>query len=201
VNSHRSYDNRRRAAKAADTRARIVDAAVSLLSDGAEELTVPVIAARAGVSVPTVYRNFASREELFAAVDAVLVQTLGVPTAVSAPEALPEVVRSLYAGFGTDVERLRASARRPAFAEVRSAGRRVRDRELAQAMAPLTDTMSAEDAQAFVGLLRILVGTEAFLVLHDRFGLTPDAAGRACAWAVTQLCAAAARGSAPSEDP
>ena len=51
------------------TRERILDAAVTLLADESfAELTVPLVAKRAGVAVRTVYRYFPSRAALIDAV-------------------------------------------------------------------------------------------------------------------------------------
>src|SRR3954451_17614180 len=50
------------------TRARILSAVADLLEgDGAEELTMPRVAAASGISLRTVYRYYATREELLEA--------------------------------------------------------------------------------------------------------------------------------------
>ena len=65
----RSYDNRRRAAAAADTTARIAAATEALLSQGAvADATLQAIADGAGVTVQTVLRHMGSRDGCFAAV-------------------------------------------------------------------------------------------------------------------------------------
>src|SRR5256885_9058880 len=58
----RSYDNSLRTEQAAATRERVVDAAVEVLSQGADKLSIPAVAAEASVSVPTVYRHFPDRK-------------------------------------------------------------------------------------------------------------------------------------------
>jgi AcrR family transcriptional regulator len=190
--AERPYDNRRRAAQAAENRARIVDAAVALLAERAEDLTVPLVAERAGLSVPTVYRNFPAREDLLAAVDEALVRSIGADPGVERLADLPAAVVSLHGRFGQNVDVLRAAARRAGMAEVRAAGRRSRDRDMERQVADAAAHLPAADAQALAALLRVLTGTESFLVLHDRFGLSPELSGRAVSWAVERLCAAAA---------
>ena len=65
----RTYSSPLRAEQAEQTRARIVQAAVDLLAEGdAGDLAMPDVAARAGVSVRTVYRSFATKDELLDAV-------------------------------------------------------------------------------------------------------------------------------------
>jgi AcrR family transcriptional regulator len=193
----RGYDNRRRAAQAAANRQRVLDAAVALLSDGAEELTVPRVADRAGVSVPTVYRNFPTREDLLAAVDAAVLRSVSAPASPEDARGLAEDAPARHAHFARNAEALRAAARRPAQREVHEAGRRARDRDLAQALAAPTAHLGADDRRALAALLRVLTGTEAFLVLHDRFGLPPDVSGRVVGWAVERLAAAAAEAVGP----
>jgi AcrR family transcriptional regulator len=69
--SPRKYEQRTRAASAADTRRRIVEATVALhASVGPARTTISAIAERAGVQRLTVYRHFPEEAELFAACSA-----------------------------------------------------------------------------------------------------------------------------------
>src|SRR2546430_17271433 len=63
----RSYTQRLRAEKSAQTRAAILAAARDLFAE-ADELKVDQIAHRAGVSVPTLYTHFESKGKLLSAV-------------------------------------------------------------------------------------------------------------------------------------
>ena len=64
----RSYRSPLRQGQAQDTRDRILDATARLLARGLAGLSIPAVAREAGVSVPTVYRNFRSKQELFEAI-------------------------------------------------------------------------------------------------------------------------------------
>ncbi|MFD8968274.1 TetR/AcrR family transcriptional regulator [Streptomyces sp. NPDC059568] len=65
----RGYDSSGRQAAAARNRAAILDACrESLLRDGYRATSVQAVARRAGVSVPTVYKAFGSKQELVKAV-------------------------------------------------------------------------------------------------------------------------------------
>lgn len=101
--SPRSYDNTTRLAAAAETRRRIVRAAAELHAErGALATTHEMIARRAGVSVPTVYKYFPTRND-------VIPDCTGLVLG-EAPVALDETV---FADEATDVPaRLRALARR-----------------------------------------------------------------------------------------
>lgn len=63
----RRYTQGRRAEKSAETKGRILDAAVALIPD-ADRFQVEEIARRAGVSVPTLYSHFGSKGGLLSAI-------------------------------------------------------------------------------------------------------------------------------------
>ena len=57
----RTYRSELRAQQADETRARILDATVRVMARGLASLSIPAVAREAGVSVPTVYRHFATK--------------------------------------------------------------------------------------------------------------------------------------------
>lgn len=63
----RAYESVLRREQAEQTSARIVDALLERLRQGDRELSYAVLAKQAGVSVPTVYRHFPTRGDLFRA--------------------------------------------------------------------------------------------------------------------------------------
>jgi AcrR family transcriptional regulator len=78
--SPRKYDMGKRAAAAAETRGRIVDATRALHAEqGISATSYEDIAARAGVGVGTVYRHFPSLDELIPACGQVVASVLALP--------------------------------------------------------------------------------------------------------------------------
>jgi AcrR family transcriptional regulator len=110
----------------ADRRDALLDAALALVAEGdIESVSMEAVAERAGVSRPLVYKHFANRSELLAAVyqreAAVLHAELSA--AVVAAESVADMFRALVRGA------LRAEAQRgAAFAALRAAGLRTRER-------------------------------------------------------------------------
>ena len=97
--SPRKYDMSKRAAAVAQTRQRIVDAARGLHSEqGIAATSWDDIAARAGVGVGTVYRHFASLDELIPACGEISMQVVALPD--------PEGVPSLFDGVDAPAERI-----------------------------------------------------------------------------------------------
>jgi AcrR family transcriptional regulator len=114
----------------ADRRDSLLDATAELIALGdAEAVSMEAVAERAGVSRPLVYKHFANRHELVAAVYRRESTALHVELskAVQAAEGLEEMFRALIQGL------LRAHATRGAtFAALRAAGgrdRAVRDEQ------------------------------------------------------------------------
>jgi len=110
----------------ADRRDVLIDAAAELVAEGdIEAVSMEAVAERAGVSRPLVYKHFANRNELLAAVyqreSALLHAELTAD--VSGAETLEDTFRALIHGA------LRAQASRGAtFAALRMAGLRTRER-------------------------------------------------------------------------
>lgn len=93
----RPYSNEKREAKAAETRARLIAAALDLLRDGdGQMLSLDAVARAAGVTRLTVYNQFGARNGLLeAAFDALAGQ--GNLTRLAAAMALPEPRAALAA--------------------------------------------------------------------------------------------------------
>jgi AcrR family transcriptional regulator len=97
--SPRKYDMTSRASAVAQTRRRIVDAALELHGEqGIAATSWDDIAARAGVGVGTVYRHFPSLDELIPACGEITRQVVALPD--------PEGVASLFDGLDAPMERL-----------------------------------------------------------------------------------------------
>ena len=66
MSTTRPYDSPLRSEQMEQTRLRILEATADVLADEeAEEVTVPLVAMRARVSIRTVYRHFPTKEALF----------------------------------------------------------------------------------------------------------------------------------------
>ena len=96
--SGREYRSQLRAEQAAETRKRILDATVRLSASGIASLSIPAVAREAGVSVPTVYRHFATKRDLLAEVYPHVVREAGLDQLV-APRSMEELLDGLRTHF------------------------------------------------------------------------------------------------------
>lgn len=129
--NQRAYSMEVRAARAEETRARIVAVAQAQFADPAADITLEGVAAAAGVSARTVLRAFGTKEGLvFAAIDTMRADSSR--PAADPRETVEDAVRQVfddYENIGDRVVRMLAEEHRIAgFAEV-AAGGRERHRE------------------------------------------------------------------------
>jgi AcrR family transcriptional regulator len=194
--SERPYTSPLRAAQAEQTTARIVEAAVELLAEsGPADLSMATVAERAGVSVRTVYRSFATKDELFDGVISWINQrlasqaTLRFDTRDDYVLGTRQVVRAVF-----DIETLYRAlfaipAGREAHRRLSSAERR---EHLARAYAAEMDGLDERQAHRLAALLHVVSSSNSALFLKDYWDLSPDEIGGAMAWALDVLADAAA---------
>lgn len=179
----RAYDSPVRRQRAAETRARIVDAGAELLRGHAvwnwDAITVRAVAERAGVSERTVYRHFNGERELRDAVFARLEQEAGV-----ALEGLRlEDLRAAVARIFEFVSAFPLEPRGPKDPTLAVAGQRQRD-ALVAALAPHTQDWPDADRHLAAAVLDVLWGTAAYERIVADWHLDPEAAIRGLTWVV-----------------
>src|SRR2546421_9522442 len=94
----RAYDGALRSQQAGKTRERVLDAVIAALARQ-EEISVAGLAKAAGVSVPTVYRYFPTRELLMDAAQDAIGARLGRPGWPDSAQELVACVPDRYAWF------------------------------------------------------------------------------------------------------
>lgn len=168
----RSYRSDLRSEQAAATRDRILDATMRVMAGGLADVTVPAVARAAGVSVPTVYRHFGTKRELFAALQPHLQRRLGIDR-IPAPTSIDGLRGSLVALIGgmdglDDVAR--AALASPAGEEVRrihGPNRFRLGRTIADGVAP---ELPEADRDRVARLLVVMTSSSALRMWREQFG-------------------------------
>lgn len=98
----RSYHSPLRESQAAATRERILEGLVRTMANGVSELSVPAVAREAGVSVATVYRHFATKQDLLTALPGYFARQSGMDQQWELPATWEEydgMVHRLFAAY------------------------------------------------------------------------------------------------------
>lgn len=183
------YDERR-AAMAAATRRRILDACITVLARGADEFSIPNVAKKAKVSVPTVYRNFPDKKELLAATVAHMRGTHGARPLTSYEE-LPGLLRHNYtAGVATEERYRAAMASAPLVAAKHTQQfQEARMKLIADALAPQLAKLPEEDRARAHAMLTVICSSDLRNALARLCGQSPAEAAETAIWAAERLLA------------
>ena len=201
MNDAAAYDSPLRREQAEQTRARIVEAARTLVVGGVEGLTMQQAAKEAGVALRTVFRHFPTREDLLDAVWQAMNVKMGETPDLETLDELTTFVPELFGRY----EAIEGQIRGAMFAQTFQASRQrlgsTRARKMRQAVAAqftAGDERSRAMAAAAAYTLTIPMVS---IMLKETYGLSTPEAARAAAWAIRTLAAAyAANPGALSEE-
>ena len=183
----RPYDNSARSAQAAETRARILDAAIELIGRPNGDLVIAELAERAEVSVPTVYKHFPNRDAILWAVRVRVDETSARPPRARSIAELRRSIPELHRFFAAREGLIRAINTSPGLATLREETFRARDENFARILAKFTQHLSAEEASGVRALLFRLTAAPAWLELKDEHHLSDPVITRMTLWAANAL--------------
>jgi AcrR family transcriptional regulator len=186
----RAYDSPLRAEQMEQTRLRILRAVTEILADPAtEDVTIPLVARQARVSLRTVYRHFPTREALFDAWAEWVDERLRIHLH-SYPEKadrLADFAVELYRSYDESEVLVKAMLNAKAARTVRKRTRRRRQRAFEHAMSEITEDLEPEERLRVTAVLYLLVSAPAWQAMREQWGLDGVEAGKAAAWAVGVL--------------
>ena len=190
MSATRPYESPLRAEQMEQTRVRILEATTDVVADPAsEEVTIPLVAKRAQVSLRTVYRHFATREALFDAwaewVDERL--RIHLHSYPDSAEQLAPFAHELYRSYDESGSLVRAMLASRAGRAVRERTRRRRRRAFNRAMRGLTAGLEPKARARALAVVYLLVSAPAWQAMREQSGLDGVEAGKAAAWALRVL--------------
>ena len=174
------------------TRRMVLGAVLGLVAEGTlDQVSVPAVARRSGVSVATIYRYFPSKDDLLAAAAAepsrLALESADRPVAQPGDDEFAVFLRAMWHEFSGNLPLLRHQISSEAGREMRRA--RVddgRDRLAAYVETFGVDPRSVE-GERLISLIMLVSGSMALVELHDRQGVGVDDAIEASLWAVQAL--------------
>lgn len=186
----RPYDMALRAQQSAATRRRIVDALVDLINTGEgrpESITVPDVAERAGVSVPTVYRHFQNKDALFEAITSIAFAEFTGDPELPTLGTLPTALRTMFGQMRTHEGFVRATLATDYGREIRKRRRPDRVAFIRNILDSVPGDIPVDRRQALYVLIQLLTSGPTYLYLIDKGGYDSDKAAEIASWAIRTL--------------
>lgn len=193
MNEKKEYRSRLRQEQIQRTREQILDALVRTIGQGVAGLSIPAVAREAGVSIPTIYRHFHSKQELVAALGGYLMQKMGLAS-MQSPRSLDDLLAFSRYGFGK-AEDMDEAIKIIAVSELGSEMRRdampLRIKMLEDALAAELAPLNEQDRVRLRNMVLILTSSVMIRAFKEYLDLSGEAAADNVAWAVRLLVRAA----------
>jgi AcrR family transcriptional regulator len=172
-----------------ETRIRILDACVAILARGVAELSIPAVAREAGVSVPTVYRNFADKKTLVAETAAHLRRMRGNYPVPMRLDELGAVIRKNFELASSMNETVAAALQSEPILAMRRdpSSHAERIGAMEALLAPLLADKSPSDRENAVLMATVLCSSNTMRAFRDITGVSPRKAADVVAWTISQL--------------
>jgi len=173
---------------AAQTRERILDAAIDGLKEGdLEGLTIARVAKDAGVTERTVYRHFQTREDLIKAVWPRMGTRLGIPGLPQTVEALLSAPGRIYPRFDTEAGAVRASMYSQAGREIRATANPARHQAFTGLVARAQPELDEAARRRRAAVIQMIGSSHGWACFKDYWGMDTQEAARAAEEAIAIL--------------
>lgn len=184
----RSYVSPVREARARETRERILQGVAAWFQqDAPEAFTLEAIAREAGVERRTVFRHFATKEELLAAFWQWINARITPQILPGTLQALIAAPRETFARFDAEEGVIRASLHTAAGRAMRLQAVPARRQAFRQVLRDATRGARATDRRRLEAVIHALYSASAWEAMRDYAGVSGTQAGDAASWAMQSL--------------
>lgn len=184
-----------RAEQAEETRARILDATLRVIAGGVASLSIPAVAREAGVSVPTVYRHFGTKGDLFAALHPHVGRRVGIDQ-VADPTTLEghrDFIRAMFERLDSFDDLARAAIASPVADEARRATMPKRLERIRKFVDSAEPGLRKTDRDRIARLMAVIASSSALRVWRNQLGSSVDEAADDVDWILRAALSAAKR--------
>jgi AcrR family transcriptional regulator len=197
----RVYRSPLRKERAEQTRERILEGVVQVMArNGIAELSIPMIAREAGVSVPSVYHHFPTKRELIAALDDYAQRKGGFSLSefppLNNPDDLANIILPLFKRREAIEPTIAAAFRSRVGYDLRRPQLEERARYFGGGLQPITEQLSRKEGEWLEDVVFVLTSYGCVRAFRDYLGLDTTQAAERVAWAIRTL----ARGAVPSNE-
>jgi AcrR family transcriptional regulator len=172
------------------TRRRILDAALQLVeAEDPDSLTLAHVARAAGVTERTIYRHFATREDLISATWARINETMVSPQQPDTPAGLIALPKHMFPSFDAREALIRAIIYTKQGRDLRMSGNSQRKTRIRRAVREARPELSDAEATRLSAVVQLLSSSFAWSVMKDYWSLDGEVAGQAASEAIARLLA------------
>lgn len=184
----RAYRSRLREEQAEETRQKILDALAELIAEGhPHTIAIGAVAARAGVSEPTVFHHFPTKQALFQALAGRQFRMVAEGLNPRRPEDLPDAIHSVYQRAARIESLVRWTLSNPLSETTERPHRGEREQLLRTALKPVLEHLSPADAARLERIALLLSSPMASLYWKDYLGLNAEESADIAAWTLSTL--------------
>lgn len=192
LTSRPRYRSPLRAAQAQATRDRIVEAAFALFQRGRgqEEVTFKAVASEAGVTEMTVYRHFATRDELLQGLWGKVNASIGV----GMPETLDALLgrnEEVYLGYDRVAPLLLAAITSRQGREMRLSRKTQRQKAFLKVAGGISPRLSPKERTRIAAILQLLQSSYAWDSMRSNWDMSPQEIAEATRMAMESVVSAA----------
>lgn len=178
------------------TRRKVLTAVLDLVAEGSlDELSVPAVSRRSGVSVATIYRYYPTKDQLLAAASAEpsrqALESTDRPGPGDSQDEFAHYVGVMWHEFSQKLPLLRHQISSEAGREMRRARVDESQRQLAAYVERFGIDPVSEAGQRLISMIMVVTGSVALIELHDRQEIAVDDAIESSLWALRALMEAA----------
>ena len=182
------YTSPLRQRQKADTRSLILETVErSLTNRSLGELSLATVAREAGITERTVYRHFATREQLLEATWAAVNDAIGVKDFPRTAEELIERPKKLFPAFEERGEVIRAMLASPQGRELRLRANKERQSAIRAAVKRARPNLREPALTRLCASVQLLCSAAGWATMTDYWGLDSAEAGRSASEAIAAL--------------
>ena len=173
----------------AHTRDLIMEGLIRTMASGAVTWSIPDVARESGVSVPTIYRYFRTKQELVEGLGTYVVRKVGLATMQPpcSPQELVAMVREMYLRSESLSDAMKMASISELAQEIRKESIPVRLKMIEMALAPVLSSFSEQERVYLVRMTLLLTSSALIRAFDQYLDLAGAEAADTIIWAILAL--------------
>ncbi len=171
------------------TRDLIIEGLIRTMASGAVTWSIPDVARESGVSVPTIYRYFHTKQELVEGLSAYVVRKAGLANLAPprSPRELISMVREMYVRAESMSDAMKMASVSELAQEIRQESIPLRLKMIEAALAPVLPSFPEQERLYLVRMILLLTSSALIRAFDQYLGLTGAEAADTISWAILAL--------------